>query len=202
MNERRLACRTLLLVGWLMAAGVQAAGSPPAVNFSLQWRLAPWPSPPVPVVAPGSVTVSTSGPSTTNAGSQTTRTATSEPPAPRLVVRNGSQARIALQRDDVSAQPDWVWTALGQGLDSRARRHSRRDTLWVQVQWLGGIAPAQLGFRFEQPVPDTADGTRGDAAQQLDGDLLLSLDQWQEVGHWSAPDGTGQALQLRLSRLP
>ena len=31
---------------------------------------------------------------------------------------------------------------------------------------------------------------------------MANIDQWQEVGHWSAPDGTGQALQLRLSRLP
>ncbi len=193
--------RHLLLVGLLAMAGAHAA-TPPAVNFSLQWRVMPWPSPPVPVTAPGSVTVSTTGPTTSTPGSQTTRTATPEPPAPRLVVRNGGQAQIALQRDDVSAQPDWVWTALGQGIDSRARRHGQRDALWVQVQWPGGSAPAQLSFRFEHPLPDLADGSRGDAAHQLDGDLLLQLDQWQEVGHWSTPDGTGQALQLRLSRVP
>lgn len=202
MTRGRLARRALLWVGLLVTAGIQAAGSPPAVNFSLQWRLAPWPPAAVPVVSPGSVTVSTSGPSTTTAGSQTTRTSTPEPTAPRLLVRNGAQAQITLRRDDVSAPPDWIWTALGQGIESRTRRHGQRDALWVQVQWPGGAAPAQLSFRFEHPLPDTADGSRGDAAQQLDGDLLLPLDQWQEVGHWSAPDGTGQALQLRLSRLP
>jgi len=195
--------RHLLLAGLVIAgAGSFAATPPPAVNFSLQWRVVPWPSPPVPVTAPGSVTLSTTGPSTAAPGSQTTRTAIAEPAAPRLVVRNGGQAQIALQRDDVSAQPDWVWTALGQGIESRSRRHGRRDALWVQVQWPGGSAPVQLNFRFEHPLPDMADSARGDAAQQLDGDLLLPLDQWQEVGHWSVPDGTGQALQLRLSRVP
>ncbi|HEX5682479.1 MAG TPA: hypothetical protein VFY73_00480 [Ideonella sp.] len=203
MNEGGTARRALLLVGLSIAAGTQAASPPPpAVNFSLQWRLTPWPSPPVPTVTPGSVTVSTNGPATTTAGSQTTRTSTPEPSAPRLIVRNGGQAQIALRRDDTSAPPDWIWTALGQGLDSRTHRHARRDVLWVQVQWPGGSAQAQLSFRFEQPVSDIVDGTRGDAAQQLDGDLLLPLDQWQEVGHWTAPDGTGQALQLRLNRLP
>jgi hypothetical protein len=201
MNEAGVERRALVLAGVLFASGVRAASTPPAVNFSLQWRLAPWPSPPVPVVAPGSVTVSTSGPST-SAGSQTTRTVSTEAPAPRLIVRNGGRAQIALQRDDATAPPDWIWTALGQGIDSRTRRHGRRVALWVHVQWPGGTAPAQLIFRFEQPVPDTADGTRGDAAQQLDGDLLLPLDQWQEVGHWTGPDGTGQALHIRLSRVP
>lgn len=192
-----------MLAAGLIAGGVQAAGSPPAVNFSLQWRLTPWPPAPVPVIAPGSVTVSTTGPSTTTAGAQTTRTATTEPAAPRLVVRNGGQARIALHRDDTTAPPDWIWTALGQGIESSARRHTRRDSLWVQVQWPGGTAPAQLGFRFEQPAPDAPDSSRADGTQQLDGDLLLPLDQWQEVGHWSSADGgTGQALQLRLNRLP
>ncbi|WP_374565242.1 hypothetical protein [Ideonella sp.] len=195
--------RHLLLAGLMVAiASAQAATPPPAVNFSLQWRVVPWPSPPVPVTAPGSVTVSTTSPATAPPGSQTTRTATPETPAPRLLVRNGGQAQIALQRDELSAQPDWAWTALGQGIESRTRRHGQRDALWVQVQWPGGSAPAQLSFRFEHPLPDTADTPRGDAAHQLDGDLLLQLDQWQEVGHWSAPDGTGQALQLRLNRLP
>ena len=195
--------RHLLLAG-LMVGGAcsHAATSPPAVNFSLQWRVMPWPAPPVPVTAPGSVTVSTTGPTTTAHGAQTTRTTTSEPPAPRLVVRNGGQAQVTLRRDDVSAQPDWVWTALGQGIESRTRRHGQLDALWVQVQWPGGSAPAQLSFRFEHPLPDIADGPRGDAAQQLDGELLMQLDQWQEVGHRSVPDGTGQALQLRLSRVP
>jgi hypothetical protein len=192
--------RHLLLAGLLAGGASRAASPPPAVNFALEWRLAPWPSPPVAVATPGSVTVSTSGPTTTTSGSQTTRTATSEPVPQRLIVRNGGQAQIALRRDDASGPPDWVWTALGQGVESR--RHARRESLWVQVRWPGGRAPAQLGFRFETPLPDTVDATRGDAAQQLDGDLLLPLDQWQEIGHWSLPDGTGQALQLRLSRLP
>lgn len=192
-----------MLAAGLFACGVQAAGAPPAVNFNLQWRLAPWPPAPLPIAAPGSVTVSTSGPSTTTAGSQTIHTATVEPIAPRLVVRNGGQAQIALHRDDTSAPPDWIWTAFGQGIESQARRHTRRDSLWVQVQWPGGSSPVQLAFRFEQPIPDAADSPRADAAQKLDGDLLLPLDQWQEVGHWTAPDGsTGQALQLRLTRLP
>lgn len=204
MNQHGWMRRSLVLTAAvLLAFGVRAAGAPPAVNFVLQWRLTPWPPAPVPAMAPGSVTVSTTGPSTTSAGSVTTRTATPEAALPRLVVRNGGQAQIALHRDDTSAPPDWIWTALGQGVESSARRHVRRDSLWVQVQWPGGTAPAQLGFRFEQPVADAADSARADAAQHLDGDLLLPLDQWQEVGHWSAPDGsTGQALQLRLTRLP
>jgi hypothetical protein len=202
-SSRPVLTRRHLLLAGLMVAGVGSyAATPPAVNFSLQWRVVPWPSPPVSVTAPGSVTVSTTGPMTTAPGSQTTRTVTAEPPAPRLIVRNGGQAQIALQRDDVSARPDWVWTALGQGIESRTRRHGQRDALWVQVHWPGGSAPAQMSFRFERPLPDIADGPRADAVQQLDGDLLLQLDQWQEVGHWSAPDGTGQALQLRLGRVP
>lgn len=203
MNHRGWTRRSVWMTGVLAALGVRAASAPPAVNFSLQWRLTPWPPAPVMTTAPGSVTVSTTGPSTTSAGAQTARTATVEPAVPRLVVRNGGQAQITLQRDDTSAPPDWIWTAFGQGIESSARRRARRDSLWVQVQWPGGTAPAQLGFRFEQPMPDVADSPRADAAQHLDGDLLLPLDQWQEVGHWSAPDGsTGQALQLRLSRLP
>jgi len=202
-KRSELTRRHLLLAGLMtVAVNSHAATPPPAVNFSLQWRVMPWPAPPVPVTAPGSVTVSTTGPSTAAPGSQTTHTTTTESPAPRLVVRNGGQAQVTLRRDDVRAPPDWVWTALGQGIESRTRRHGQRDALWVQVQWPGGSAPAQLSFRFEHPLPDIADGPRGDAAQQLDGELLMQLDQWQEVGHWSAPDGTGQALQLRLSRVP
>ncbi|MEK8032307.1 hypothetical protein AACH06_15870 [Ideonella sp. DXS29W] len=190
--------RSFWLMGMLIAFGAHAAGGPPAVNFSLQWRLTPWPSPPVAVVAPDSVSVSTSGPTTTAPGSVTTRTATAEPVAPRLVVRNGGQAQIALHGSDASAPPDWIWTPFGQGLQGGASRPTRRDSLWVQVQWPGGTAPAQVGFRFEQPEPDSAG-----SARHVDGDLLLVLDQWQEVGHWAAPDGRmGQALQLRLSRLP
>lgn len=196
---RRSMCLTIVL----LTCGFRAASAPPAVNFSLQWRLTPWPPAPVPAIVPGSVTVSTSGPAAAAAGSVTTRTATTEPSIPRLIVRNGGQARIALHRDDASAPPDWIWTAFGPGIERSSRRHSRRESLWVQVQWPGGSAPAQLGFRFEQPVPDAADSPRADAAQHLDGELLLPLDQWQEVGHWSAPDGHGgEALQLRLSRLP
>jgi hypothetical protein len=201
-SSRPVLTRRHLLKAGLLAMVEAHAATPPAVNFILLWRVVPWPSPPVPAAAPGSLTVSTTGPTTTAPGSQTTRTATPEQPAPRLVVRNGGQAQIALQRDDVPAQPDWTWTALGQGIESRTRRHGQRDALWVQVQWPGGSAPAQLSFRFEHPLPDVGDGPRGDAAQQLDGDLLLQLDLWQEVGHWSTPDGTGQALQLRLSRVP
>jgi hypothetical protein len=90
---------------------------------------------------------------------------------------------------------------MGQGLRGRTRRLSRRDVLWVQVQWPGGAAPARIGFRFEQPQDDARPAA---GAQQVEGELLLALDTWQEVGHWAGAggQGPGQALQLKLSRLP
>lgn len=194
--------RRLALAATLLALGASHAAPPPApaVNFRLQWRLVPWPPAPVTQAAPGSVTLGTTTPASPPPGSVTTRTAASSSEAPpELLVRNGGQARIAWLRDDPQATPDWVWTAEGgQGLRGRTRRLSRRDALWVQVQWPGGVAPAQLGFRFEQPL-DEARPAAGQ--QQLEGELLLALDAWQEVGHWAGADGRGQALQLKLSRL-
>ena len=81
---------------------------------------------------------------------------------------------------------------------SARRRPAGRESLWVQVQWPGGSAPASLGYRFEQAQPDAG---RADAARQLDGELLAPFDQWLAVGHWAGPDGSGQGLELRLSRL-
>lgn len=187
--------RRLLLLVSAFAGGVQAA--PPAANFSLQWRVLPWPPAPVASPAPGSVTVSTAnGAATTNG--VTTRTATPEPPPQRLLLRNSGQARITQLRDTANDPPDLVWTPQGQGVAS-ARRPARRESLWVQLQWPGGHAPATLSYRFEQPLPDPG---RADAAQQLDGELLMPLDQWVPLGHWAAPDGVGQGLEVRLSRLP
>lgn len=189
--------RRACLAGLLGALG-QARAAPPAVNFRLQWRLVPWPPAPLTQAPPGSVTIGTGAAAAHGVTTRTTPPATDAPP--ELLVRNGGQARIAWLRDDPEATPDWVWTAGGgQGLRGRTRRLSRRDALWVQVQWPGGAAPAQLGFRFEQPLDD-ARPTAGQ--QQLEGELLLALDAWQEVGHWAGADGRGQALQLKLSRLP
>jgi hypothetical protein len=188
-------------MGLVVTGGAQAA--PPAINLRLQWRLVPWPPAPVTQAQPGSVTHGTSTSALPPPGSTTTRTAPSAPGGPpELTVRNGGQARIAWLRDDMDAAPDWVWSAgMGQGLRGRTRRLSRRDVLWVQVQWPGGAAPVQIGFRFEQPQDDArpAAGT-----QQVEGELLLALDTWQEVGHWAGAggQGPGQALQLKLSRLP
>lgn len=183
---------------WLAAPGLRAA--PPASNFSLEWRLVPWPPAPMPVVTPGTVTVGTAGTTGTPPGTLTTRTAPApELPPQRLVLRNGGQAQITLSRDDLGAGPDWVWTAQGgQGLQGATRRHGRRESLWVRVDWPGGRATATLAYRFEQPLPDTG---RADAAQQLDGELLVPFDQWSVLGHWAAPDGTGQMLEVRLSRV-
>jgi hypothetical protein len=182
----------------LLAALSGSHAAPPAVNFRLQWQWVPWPPAPMTQATPGSVTIGTGAAA---AQGVTTRTApTAADALPELLVRNGGQARIAWLRDDPEAAPDWVWTAEGgQGLRGRARRLSRRDALWVQVQWPGGVAPVQLGFRFEQPLDDARPAA---GQQQLEGELLLALDAWQEVGHWAGPSGTGQALQLKLSRLP
>ncbi len=197
-----------------LAAGVLAAPAAPSalaaelpsVNLALEWRLVPWPPAPVPAWPAGTVTVGTAGAPATApaAGSVTVQTAPAAVPEQRLPLRNGGQAQIALARDDTSAPPEWIWTAQGgQGLQAAPRRLARRESLWVRVQWAGGRAPAQLAFRFSQPLPDGADGVaRGDAAQQLDGELWLPLAAWQVVGHWARPDGTGQALQLRLTVLP
>ncbi len=191
----------LALAGVLLAPGLRAAA--PVVNLALQWRLVPWPPAPVPVATPGSVTIGTTGAPGVGAppaGTRTTRTVpASDASSQRLVLRNGGQAQVALRRDDRDDPPDWVWTPQGQGIQSASQRAARRESLWVQVQWPGGQAPATLAYRFEQPLPDLG---RADAAQQLDGELLLPLDQWAELGHWAAPDGTGQALEVRLSRLP
>jgi hypothetical protein len=196
--SRRHACLAVALV-----CGSAARAKPPGINFRLQWRLVPWPPPPIGAPAPGSVTTGTgTGTAPSPPGSVTTRTApagTEAPPA--LLLRNGGQARIAWLRDDPDASPDWVWSAeAGQGLRGRTRRLSRREALWVQVHWPGGGAPAQLGFRFEQPLDDARPAAAG--TQQLDGEVLVALDAWQQVGHWAGADGRGQALQLRLSRLP
>lgn len=188
--------RRLFLLAAALAGAAQAA--PPDANFSLQWRVVPWPAPPVGSAAPGSVTVTTSG-ATTAPGGVTTHTAVAESPAQRLLLRNGGQARIAQLRDASDDPPDFVWTPLGQGVASARRRAARRESLWVQVQWPGGNAPATLAYRFEQPLSDPG---RADAAQQLDGELLIPLDQWVPVGHWSGPEGGGQGLELRLTRLP
>jgi hypothetical protein len=197
MMRRRLwsAAMALCLTGVAQAA-------PPAVNFRLQWRLAPWPPAPATQAAPGGVTVGTAAPASPAPGGVITRTAPSSTDAPpELLLRNGGQARIAWLRDDPDASADWVWSAeAGQGLRGRTRRLSRREALWVQVHWPGGGAPAQLGFRFEQPLDDARPAAAG--AQQLDGEVLVALDAWQQVGHWAGADGRGQALQLRLSRLP
>lgn len=197
LEMRRLLWRAAMAL--LVTGGVQAA--PPTVNFRLQWRLVPWPPAPVTQGAPGGLTVGTAALASPPPGSVTTRTA---PPAddgpPELLVRNGGQARIAWQRDDREVAPDWVWSAaFGPGLHSRVRRLSQRDALWVQVRWPGGAALAELGFRFEQP----RDGARPAAGtQQIEGELLVALGAWQQVGHWASADGRGQALELRLSRLP
>lgn len=194
--------------GWLVAtAAWLAAPAPwaaaPAVNLALQWRLVPWPPAPMPVATPGTVTVGTAGAAGAGMpppGTRTTRTAAAPDAGPqRLVLRNGGQAQVVLRRDDRNDPPDWVWTPQGQGIQSAGQRPARRESLWVQVQWPGGRAPATLTYRFEQPWPDPG---RADAAQQMDGELLLPLDQWAELGHWAAPDGSGQALEVRLSRLP
>jgi hypothetical protein len=195
------------LGGW--AALARGAGLP-ASNFRVQWRVMPWPPASLPAPpSPGSVTVATAGAATGSTpappGSQTTRVTQpgAETPTQQLVVHNGGEAQIVLRRDDTSAMPEWIWTALGgQGIQSPTRRLARRESLWIQLQWPGGAAPVRVGFRFEQPQADRADIDRGDAVQQVDSQLQLPLDQWQEVGHWSAPDGTGQALQLKLNRLP
>lgn len=196
----RRAC-LLALAGGLLAPGLRAAA--PAVNLALQWRLVPWPPAPVPATAPGTVTIGTTGTAGGGSpppGTRTTRTApTPDDSTRRLVLRNGGHALVALRRDDRNDPPDWVWTPQGQGIQSAGQRAERRESLWVQAQWPGGSAPATLAYRFEQPLPDAG---RADAAQQLDGELLLPLDQWAELGHWAAPDGTGQALQVRLSRVP
>jgi hypothetical protein len=200
-RRQALAAMLLMAFGAASAAPTSPPPSPPAANFRLQWRLVPWPPAPVTQPQPGSVTHGTATVASPPPGSTTTRTAPSAPGGPpELLVRNGGQARIAWMQDDVDAAPDWVWSAeMGQGLRGRTRRLSRRDALWVQVQWPGGAAPAQLGFRFEQPQ----DGARPAAgAQQVEGELLLALDTWQEVGRWAGVGGQGQALQLKLSRLP
>lgn len=178
-------------------AGVARAATPLA-SFSLQWRVVPWPPVPVASTAPGSITVSSSR-GATSTGAVTTHTAVAEPAPQRLLLRNGGQARIAQLRDASNDPPDFVWTPLGQGVASARRRRARHESLWVQVQWPGGNAPATLAYRFEQPLSDPG---RADAAQQLDGELAIPLDQWVSVGHWTAPDGLGQSLEMRLSRLP
>ncbi|MGM9491864.1 hypothetical protein [Ideonella sp. YS5] len=188
--------RGLLILAGTFAGSARAAA--PAANFSLQWRVVPWPPAPVASPAPGSVTVSTTG-SIASTGDLTTRTATSEPAPQRLLLRNGGQAQITQLRDTANDPPDLVWTPQGQGVESARARAARRGSLWVQVQWPGGHAPATLGYRFEQPLPDSG---RADARQQLDGELLIPFDQWVPVGHWAGLDGNGQALELRLSRLP
>lgn len=200
---RRRACLGVVAWAGLALAGVARAALP-AVNLALHWRLVPWPPAAQPAaVPPGTVTVGTTNANATSPppGSVTTRTV----PAPdlvggqRLLVRNGGQARLALRRDDRNDPPDWVWTPQGQGIQSAPHRAEWHESLWVQVQWPGGAAPAQLSYRFAQPLPDAG---RADAAQQLDGELLAPLDQWLELGHWAAPDGSGQALQVRLARVP
>lgn len=200
---RRMGCDDTPLtrrasLAWVLGAFGPVHAAPPTANFRLQWRLVPWPPAPVTQAAPGSVTVGTGAASAE--GGMTTRTAPSTHDAPpELRVRNGGQARIAWLRDDPDASPDWVWTAeAGQGLRGRVRRLSRRDALWVQVQWPGGAAPAQLGFRFEQPMDDTRPAA---GAQHIEGELLVAIDAWQEVGHWAGPGGQGQALQIRLTPL-
>jgi len=201
--------RRAWLLGALAAWATQALGAGlPSGNFRVQWRLSSWPPMSLPAPqTPGSVTIGTTGAAGTPPppGTQTTHTvpASVETPSQQLVVRNGGEAQITLRRDDTSAAPEWVWTALGgQGIQSPVRRLARREALWVQLQWPGGPAPVHVNFRFEQPVPDhSTDVERGDAVQQIDSQLQLPLDQWQEVGHWTAPDGTGQALELRLSRV-
>jgi hypothetical protein len=192
--------RRLLLAAGAMAGSATASAAKPAVpaaNFSLQWRVAPWPPAAVATVSPGSVVSTTSGAAAP--GSVTTRTATPEPAPQRLLVRNGGQAHIAQLRDTANDPPDWVWTPQGQGIASAGARRATRQSLWVQVQWPGGSAPATLAYRFEQPLPDPG---RADAAQQLDGELLVPLDQWTALGHWTAPDATAQALEIRLTRVP
>jgi hypothetical protein len=205
-TSRRRLLQALAAGVWVAAsAPPTVAAEPPAANLALEWRLVPWPPAPVPALPAGTVTVGTAGAATAApAGSVTVQTTPAAEPMSRLLLRNGGQAQILLSRDDTVAPPAWVWTAQGgQGLQAAPRRLARRESLWVRVQWPGGRAPAQLAFRFAQPLPDAADGVaRGDAAQQLDGELLLPLGAWQAVGHWQRPDGTGQALQLRLTRLP
>jgi len=187
--------RGLLFLAAAFAGSARSA--PPAANFSLQWRVLPWPPAPVASPAPGSVTVSTTG-SIASTGTVTARTATSEPAPQRLLLRNGGQAHITQLRDTANDPPDLVWTPLGQGIASARGRRAPRQSLWVQVQWPGGSAPATLAYRFEQPIPDPG---RADAAQQLDGELLIPFDQWVPVGHWASPEGNGHALELRLGRL-
>lgn len=191
-----------------VAADVKPA---PAVNLVVSWRQVPWPPAVQPATPPGTVTVGTAGTAaaggfaTSTAGTHTVRTvpAADEGAAQRLLVRNGGQAQIALLRDDANAPPEWIWTAQGdQGLQSGSRRLAQRTALWVRVDWPGGRSAARLSFRFEQPVPDAADGMRGDAVQQVDGDVAVPLDQWQVVGHWVSPAGTGQALELRVTPVP
>jgi hypothetical protein len=195
MPSAGLSRRHLLLVLVVLATGAHAA--PPGANLSLQWRLVPWPPAPVVSSSPGSVTVSTTG-GTGASNAVTTHTATSDPPPQRLLLRNGGEARIALLRDTSNDPPDLVWTPQGQGVAS-ARGRRARQSLWVQVQWPGGSAPATLAYRFEQPMSDPG---RADASQQLDGQLLMRFDQWVPVGHWAGPDGAGQGLELRVGRLP
>jgi hypothetical protein len=192
----RCSRRKVLLLAGVLAGGAQAA--PPLANFSLQWRVLPWPPAPIAATAPGSVTVSTSG-GTAASGGVTTRTATPESPPRRLLLRNGGQARITQLRDTANDPPDLVWTPQGQGVASARDRRAARQSLWVQVQWPGGPVPATLAYRFEQPVVDPG---RAEAARQLDGELLMPFDQWVPVGHWSGLDGAAEGLELRLTRLP
>jgi hypothetical protein len=185
----------LLAAGaWLVAPGLQAA--PPASNFSLEWRLVPWPPAPMPVAPPGTVIVGTTGSTGAPPGTQTTRTAPApEPPPQRLVLRNGGQAQLTLSRDDLGAGPDWVWTAQGgQGLQGAVRRHGRRESLWVKVDWPGGRAAATLAYRLSSRCRHWP-RRRGTAARRR---TARAFDQWSVLGH-AAPDGTGQALEIRLS---
>lgn len=186
-------------MGGMGGEGVAAAPLPD-VDLRVEWRLQPWNPAPVAAAPSGALVVGTGG--LTAPGARVTRTAPPAEARPGLVLRNGGQARWALQRDEPDGGTGWIWTPEGAGLAGGSVRHGRRESLWVQVRWPGGTAPAAVAWRLEQPQADEADGRRGAAAQQAEGESRMPLEQWQPVGRWSRPDGSGEQLQLRLSRLP
>ena len=187
--------RGLLACLGAIALGPAALAAAPDIALNVQWRWVP-----LTAAAPtgtGTVTWGTALPAT---GAVVTRSAPiAEPVVQRVQARNGEEARVGLTTTREDTTLDWVWTAQGQGLQTRTRWRPAQQSLWVRPEWPGGNASVRLAYRIDAARPDPA-ALASQHQVLLEGQLSLPWDKWVEIGRWTAADGTGERLELRVGR--
>jgi hypothetical protein len=184
--------RILACVG-AIALSSAALAVAPDIQLNVQWRWVPLTA--AATTGTGSVSWGTALPAT---GAVVTRSAPiAEPVVQRVQARNGEEARVGLTTAREETTLDWVWTAQGQGLQTRTRWRPAQQSLWVRPEWPGGNASVRLAYRIDAARPDPA-ALASHQQVLLEGQVSLPWDSWVEIGRWSAADGSGERLELRV----